>query len=100
MFLAGLGIFFLKLVNVLRKGDYYENRYVLVTFVGSLLSWGTVFLGTLYKHTLEYSIVFNLANAILLMSVMLTILEVVLMFRSVADYAAKGRKMSDFYRRR
>lgn len=99
-FLVGATTMFVKLANVISYGELLDKGYIFITFILSIFSWGIVFLGNMWQHNLEYAIVFNIANAVFLISVMLTLAEVFLIFKNLGDHKTRGRKISDLYRRR
>jgi len=89
-------IFFLKMYNILHKGEIYDYVYSILGFIGSVFCVLFVLLGLLVDQTVIMSAYLNIAGFILVVITMLFIFELLFSFSKIGfrdrletDYSRK-----------
>lgn len=83
--LVMLGIFFAKLINVLKVGEWYEGKFIIVGFVGSAVSFLFVLVNVLHQAatSVEYVTYLWIMSLIFLMTLVLSVVEGLLKFTTL-----------------
>ena len=93
--LALVGIFIGKLFNVLKYGEWYEGRLIIVGFVGATIAFLFIFVSVMHMAATNTEFVSYLWITVLLYSttVILTISESILKFKSLYPDNSDNRLM-------